>query len=117
VLHALFLSILAASSAGTELLTPKAENAAFDRRYQMTGRYRYVDGDRFFYACGGTVCVDTLVRDQYLQQHVNELNGKIVTIIVRRIETCTDPHSSQVACVRSSGTGFEILRWVDPAAP
>ena len=45
------------------------------------------------------------------------MNGKIVTIVVRRIKTCSDPHSTQVACVQSSGTGFQILRWINPAAP
>jgi hypothetical protein len=83
--------------------------------YKITGQYRYIDGDRFFYRCGGTVCEDTLVRDAFLQSRVNELDGHEITLIVRRVNACDLHVSSELACVRSSnGSAFVIEKWVNP---
>jgi len=81
----------------------------------MTGDYRYIDGDRFIYSCGGSTCVDTLVRDSFLEANAVQLNGSRITIEVRRVIACDMQLSSQVACVRSSdGSALKIRRWIRP---
>lgn len=55
----------------------------------LRGTYLHVDGDRFVYECGGgSLCSDVLVRDEYLKAHVVELDGKPISIVVRR-EVCS----------------------------
>jgi hypothetical protein len=87
----------------------------FSSSKTITGIYKFVDGDRIFYNCGGDTCVDLLIRDKYLQEHGVDLNGRTVTIEVKRVLSCDEQKGDQTACLRSSGSAFRIVRWVLPA--
>jgi hypothetical protein len=82
----------------------------------IEGRYKYEFGDTLQYNCGKTApCTTVLVRDKFLQDHVNELDGKTIRVEVLRIDACHDKRSTSFACVTSgNGTAFVVVRWVNP---
>jgi hypothetical protein len=105
-------STIRAEANPTSLSPSEIDAAIMTDVYEMTGTYKFIDGDRFFYRCGGTVCEDVLQRDNFLQKHVIELDGHQITIQVSR-ESCKGELTVQ--CVRSSnGSYLRVRKWVDP---
>jgi hypothetical protein len=86
----------------------------FTNKVIIHGIYKYIDGDRLFYNCGGGTCSDLIVRDRYLQSHLSELNSHWITIEVTRVNSCDKEKGSELTCLRDGGSVFHIVRWVDP---
>lgn len=90
-------------------------NAGEREIFVITGTFKYERGDVLEYKCPKGTCRDTLVRDQYLQEHGAELFGQNITIRVRRIDACRDPRSTAHACrTRLNDTVLLIVEWVRP---
>lgn len=81
--------------------------------FTITGRYRYIDGDRLLVPCEhAKPCIETLVRDERLSRDPASLQGSLLTLEVTRIAKCA-PDSSEVACIQSAdGTALKIRRWL-----
>jgi hypothetical protein len=92
------------------------ESRPFSASRTISGIYKYVDGDSLFYNCGGDTCVDMLIRDAYLQDNISRLNGKRVTLKVKRVMACDQEYGDQTACLRGAGSALRIVQWVSPAA-
>jgi len=110
---------LAVAISSVFLLAACASNtSALADKTTVVGRYKYEFGDTLQYNCGKPQpCVKVLVRDQFLRAHVNDLDGKTITLDVTKIDACHDPRSTSFACVTSGdGTAFLILKWINPAA-
>ncbi len=113
---ALGFAFALSACAGDRVFPSYDVNALFSGRMTLTGQYRYIDGDVFIYECGGSVCADTLIRDAYLQAHVNELEGRMITIVVERIAACDAHKASQVACIGSvNPSALRIAKWIRPS--
>lgn len=110
----LAISVLATASCTLPLSVDY--ESLFTDTPQITGKYKDIDGDRFIYECGGAVCIDTLVRDEYLAANAPAPNGQQVILVVRRVLACDFSVSSQVACARSlDGSALVIKKWIRPA--
>lgn len=109
-----FLVALAVSGAQSPHSITIDTTRPFSASRTIRGIYKYVDGDRFFYNCGGDTCVDTLIRDDYLQKNVVALNGHWITIKVKRVQSCDSEQGDRTACMRSGGSAFRIVRWISP---
>src|SRR4051812_640197 len=75
----------------------------------IRGLYKYIDGDRLFYNCGGGTCSDLIVRDSYLQKHLVELSNHWITVEVTRVNSCDKEKGSQLTCYRDGGSVFHIV--------
>jgi hypothetical protein len=80
------------------------------------GRYHYEFGDRIAYDCKqAKPCEALLLRDLILQKHVDELDGKNITLEVVRVDACKDKHATGASCATSEdGTALYVLRWIEP---
>lgn len=111
---AIFLTaLLAAQSANPCSENIDVQRAIATDKAVIHGLYRYADGDRLVYNCGGGTCSDFLIRDQYLQDHIKELVNRWITVEVTRVDSC-GKEGSRFACIRNGGSALHIIRWVDP---
>lgn len=99
--------------AGMALLSACATISAENTEI-IEGQYKYEFGDTLQYDCGKAApCTTVLVRDKFLQDHVNELDGKTIKVEVVKIDACHDKRSTSFACVTSgNGTAFVVIKWI-----
>lgn len=108
------LSLFALSGAGPWQQSELEKAIAADD-VKIEGIYVYLDGDRFVYECGGSMCADVLARDKYLNDNVLKLDRTKVTLVVRRAVCAREELT--VWCMRSSnGSYLQIKEWIEPRA-
>lgn len=114
------VAFLLACSAGAAQPHPRrvsADTAEVGATFIVTGRLRFLDGDRLLIDCGRReACEEMLVRDARLQRDVVALQGQRLTLRVQRVDGC-GAVSSEVVCVRGAQTALRILEWVSPRQP
>jgi hypothetical protein len=86
----------------------------FSASRTITGIYKYIDGDHLYYSCGGDTCVDALIRDDYLRDNGAKLDGRSVTLRVKRVLACDEERGDRSLCLRGAGSAFRIVQWVSP---
>lgn len=108
--------ILSLESCAANSLSERERATLASDTIDLTGTYAYEDGDRLFFECGGSLCDDILIRDNFLQENVLRLDRTSVRVIVRRVVACDMTVSTQVACIKSSnGSAFKIVKWISPS--
>jgi hypothetical protein len=81
----------------------------------MRGLMFHDDGDWLAYRCGGTICVDAIEHDAFMQSHLDVLDRTMVTLVVRR-KTCNSRQLNYV-CLRFGGSYLSIVKWIAPISP
>jgi hypothetical protein len=111
------LAFLLAGSACAAQPHPRSaavDTAGVGATFIVTGRLRFLDGDRLLIDCGRReACEEMLVRDERLQREVVALQGRRLTLRVQRVEGC-GAASSEAVCVRGARTALRILEWISP---
>ena len=84
----------------------------------VKGVLQFEDGDRLMVDCGRSApCAETIVRDARMQREINDLQGRRLTLRVRRVDACS-AQSSEVVCLRADGsTALVIVDWLAVEPP